>query len=211
MFAGLFVCWVKVPRLVIGVLAGFGAGAMLAAISFDLVAEAEELASWQLGLWMLVGVAIFLVGDRIVEKRFGDTGTGAAMGIVVGSVVDGVPESVIFGVQLATGFPLSIGFLAAVLVSNVPQAMAPSAELAAAGWTPRRLGQLWLLVIVACGVAAALGYLAADMSSAVSGERMAALAAGGLLAMITNSLIPFAYERGGSGPGWERWSASACR
>ncbi len=196
LFAGLFVCWVKVPRLVIGVLAGFGAGAMLAAISFDLVAEAEELASWQLGLWMLVGVAIFLVGDRIVEKRFGDTGTGAAMGIVVGSVVDGVPESVIFGVQLATGFPLSIGFLAAVLVSNVPQAMAPSAELAAAGWTPRRLGQLWLLVIVACGVAAALGYLAADMSSAVSGERMAALAAGGLLAMITNSLIPFAYERG---------------
>ena len=196
LFAGLLVCWVKVPRLVIGILAGFGAGAMLAAISFDLVAEAEELASWQLGLWMLVGVAIFLVGDRIVEKRFGDTGTGAAMGIVVGSVVDGVPESVIFGVQLATGFPLSIGFLTAVLVSNVPQAMAPSAELAAAGWTPRRLGQLWLLVIVACGVAAALGYLAADMSSAVSGERMAALAAGGLLAMITNSLIPFAYERG---------------
>ena len=196
LFAGLLVCWVKVPRLVIGILAGFGAGAMLAAISFDLVAEAEELASWQLGLWMLVGVAIFLVGDRIVEKRFGDEGTGAAMGIVVGSVVDGVPESVIFGVQLATGFPLSIGFLAAVLVSNVPQAMAPSAELAAAGWTPRRLGQLWLLVIVACGVAAALGYLAADVSSAVSGERMAALAAGGLLAMLTNSLIPFAYERG---------------
>ncbi len=196
LFAGLLVCWVKVPRLVIGVLAGFGAGAMLAAISFDLVAEAEELASWQLGLWMLVGVAIFLVGDRIVEKRFGDTGTGAAMGIVVGSVVDGVPESVIFGVQLATGFPLSIGFLTAVLVSNVPQAMAPSAELAAAGWGPRRLGQLWLLVILACGVASALGYLAADVSSAVSGERMAALAAGGLLAMLTNSLIPFAYERG---------------
>ena len=196
LFAGLFVCWVKVPRLVIGVLAGFGAGAMLAAISFDLVAEAQELASWQLGMWMLIGVAIFLVGDRIVERRFGDTGAGAAMGIVVGSVVDGVPESVIFGVQLATGFPLSIGFLAAVLVSNVPQAMAPSAELVAAGWTPRRLGQLWLLVIVACGVAAALGYLAADVSGAVSGERMAALAAGGLLAMLTNSLIPFAYERG---------------
>ena len=196
LLAGLLVCWVKVPRVVIGVLAGFGAGAMLAAISFDLVAEAEELDAWQLGLWMLVGVAIFLVGDRLVEKRFGDEGTGAAMGIVVGSVVDGVPESVIFGIQLATGFPLSIGFLAAVLVSNVPQAMAPSAELAAAGWTPRRLGQLWLLVIVACGVAAALGYLAADASGAVSGERMAALAAGGLLAMLTNSLIPFAYERG---------------
>lgn len=197
LLAGLLACWIDVPARLVGILAGFGAGALIAAISFDLVGEAEDvLDRWQFALWMLIGVAVFLLADKAVESRFGEAGVGGAMGIVVGSVVDGVPESVIFGVQLATGFPLSIGFLAAVLVSNVPQAMAPSAELAAAGWTPRRLGQLWLLVIVACGVAAALGYLAADMSSAVSGERMAALAAGGLLAMITNSLIPFAYERG---------------
>jgi ZIP family zinc transporter len=138
-----------------------------------------------------------MVGDRVVEARFGGEGTGAAMGIVVGSVVDGVPESLIFGIQLATGFPVSASFLAAVLVSNVPQAIAPSAELAAAGWSARRLGRLWLLVVLACGVAAALGYLAADVSSDVTGEGMAALAAGGLLAMLTNSLIPFAYEHGG--------------
>src|SRR5688572_6140850 len=150
LFAGLVVCWVKVPRLLIGILAGFGAGAMLAAISFDLVAEAEELLSWQLGLWMLVGVAIFLVGDRIVERRFGDEGTGAAMGIVVGSVVDGVPESAIFGIQLATGFPVSASFLAAVLISNVPQAIAPSADLHEAGWGARRLARLWGLVVLAC-------------------------------------------------------------
>jgi ZIP family zinc transporter len=55
----------------------------------------------------------------------------------------------------------------------------------------------WLLVVLACGAAAALGYLAASVSSAVTGEGMAALAAGGLLAMLTNSLMPFAYERGG--------------
>jgi ZIP family zinc transporter len=59
----------------------------------------------------------------------------------------------------------------------------------------RRVGRLWLLVVLACGVAAALGYLAADLGDGVTGDRMAALAAGGLLAMLTNSLIPFAYER----------------
>jgi ZIP family zinc transporter len=197
LLAGLLACWVKVPRLLVGILAGFGAGAMIAAISFDLVAEAEELESWEFGLFMLAGVATFLIGDRIVERRFGDEGTGGSMGIVVGSVVDGVPESVIFGVQLATGFPVSLGFLGAVMVSNIPQAIAPSADLAAAGWSARRLGRLWTLVVLACGVAAALGYLGADVSSAVTGEGMAALAAGGLLAMLTNSLIPFAYERGG--------------
>jgi ZIP family zinc transporter len=63
---------------------------------------------------------------------------------------------------------------------------------------PRRLGQLWLLVVLACGVAAALGFLATDLIGTVQGERAAALAAGGLLAMLTNTLIPFSFERGGA-------------
>ena len=82
------------------------------------------------------------------------------MGIVVGSVVDGVPESLIFGIQIAAGSAVSAGFLAAVLVSNVPQAIAPSADLANAGWSAGRTARLWLAV-VASGVAAALGWLGA--------------------------------------------------
>jgi ZIP family zinc transporter len=196
LLAGLVVCWITVPRTIVGVLAGFGAGAMVAAISFDLLAETKGLGSWELGLWMLVGVAVILVGDRVVERRFGDEGTGGAMGIVVGSVVDGIPESIIFGIQIATGLPVSMSFLGAVFISNIPQALAPSSDLAAAGWGVKRLGALWSLVVLACGAAAALGYLGADLSSDVNGTRMAALAAGGLLAMLTNSLMPFAYERG---------------
>jgi len=196
LLAGLLVCWVNIPPRVVGVLAGFGAGALIAAVSFDLVGEAEALDAWQMALWMLVGMVVFLGGDYVVERRFGSEGTGGAMGIVVGSVVDGVPESVIFGIQIATGFPISASFLGAVFVSNVPQAVAPSADLHGAGWSVRRLGGLWLAVVVACGVAAALGFLVADAFSDANGDRMAALAAGGLLAMLTNSLIPFAYERG---------------
>jgi ZIP family zinc transporter len=145
---------------------------------------------------MLIGVAVFLVGDRLVERRFGATGSGAAMGIVVGSVVDGVPESIIFGIQVGTGFPISASFLAAVFISNIPQAIAPSADLATSGWGARKLGRLWLMVVLACGIAAALGYLLTNFSSGVAGDRAAALAAGGLIAMLTNSLIPFAFERG---------------
>jgi ZIP family zinc transporter len=170
---------------------------MLAAISFDLLPETAGLDGWELGLWMLGGVAIFLLGDRAVERRFGSTGTGPAMSIVVGSVVDGVPESVIFGIQLATALPVSPSFLVAVLISNVPQAIAPSADLAASGWGPGRLARLWLMVVLACGVAAAIGFVAADQSGAITGNRMAALAAGGLLAMLANSLVPFAYDKAG--------------
>ena len=198
LLAGLFACWITVPTRLVGILAGFGAGAMISAISFDLVPESQvHIALWQTVLWMLIGVGVFLLGDWLVERRFGAEGAGGAMGIVIGSVVDGVPESVIFGIQLGTGATISVSFLAAVLVSNIPQAIAPSADLAARGWGVRRLGTLWVWVVLACGVAAALGFLLTDVSSHAFGDRAAAMAAGGLLAMLTNSLIPFAYERGG--------------
>jgi ZIP family zinc transporter len=198
LIAGLLVCWVSVPRTLVGILAGFGAGAMLSAVSFDLIAEAEHLDNWQLSLWMLIGVAVFLIGDRVVEKRFGSSGSGAAMGIVVGSVVDGVPESIIFGIQIGAGLTVSPSFLAAVFVSNIPQAIAPSADLRAAGWSAAKLAQLWGVVVLACGLAAALGFLVTQVAVDAMGDRAAAIAAGGLLAMLTNSLMPFAYQRGGA-------------
>jgi ZIP family zinc transporter len=96
------------------------------------------------------------------------------------------------------GAGISAAFLAAVIISNIPQALAPSAELAAAGWSRSRLTVMWGVVVLACGLAAVLGF--AVGVSGGTGVRMAALAAGGVLCMLTNSLVPFAYEKGG------RWS-----
>jgi zinc transporter, ZIP family len=197
--AGLVVCWVTVPTKVIGILGGFGAGAMIAAVSFDLLPEATaHIEPWQTGVWMLIGVAIFLLADAYVDRRFGSAGAGAAMGIVVGSVVDGVPESAILGIQVGVDIPISLSFVAAVFVSNIPQAIAPSADLAASGWGARKLGGLWFLVVLACGIAAVIGYVGTEITSDVVGDRAAAIAAGGLLAMLTNSLMPFSFERGGA-------------
>jgi ZIP family zinc transporter len=198
--SGLAVYWVKVPSKVIGCLAGFGAGALISAIAYDLIPQGEELNLDQLALWLLVGAAVFVVADRIVEAKFGDEGDGggpAPLGIVVGSVVDGVPESLIFGIQLAAGEGISTAFLAAVFVSNIPQALAPSADLAEKGWQKGRMVAMWGVVLIACGVAAGLGYGAADLLGS-TGDRAAAFAAGGLLAMLTNSLMPYAFEKGGA-------------
>jgi ZIP family zinc transporter len=195
LIAGVVVCWITFPTRLVGILAGFGAGALISAVAFDLIAETIRLDTWELALGMLGGAAIFLVGDRAVERRYGDEGTGGAMGIVVGSVVDGVPESAILGISVAAGAPISAAFVFAVFVSNIPQAIAPSADLASAGWGPARLAKLWGAVLGACVVAAALGYVVAE-GVGTDGSWMAAIAAGGLLAMLTDSLIPFAYERG---------------
>jgi zinc transporter, ZIP family len=111
------------------------------------------------------------------------------------------PEPIIFGIQLASGEPISVAFVAAVFVSNIPQAIAPSADLAAAGWSWRRVGALWSGVVLACGIASVMGYGGVKVVSAVHG-RMASFAAGGILAMLSNSLIPFAHERGTDPIAW---------
>lgn len=74
LMAGVIVCWVKGPIKVVGILAGFGAGAMVATIAFDLVRESGRLGSWDLGGGTATGVAISMAGDRLVEKKFGDQG-----------------------------------------------------------------------------------------------------------------------------------------
>ena len=194
--SGLIVFAVTVPRRTVGALAGFGAGALLAAISRDLLPEAaHSLQLLQSALWAMLGAIAILAGEHFVDERFGSEGPSAALGIVVGAVVDGVPEAIIFGIQLASGEAVSVAFIAAVFISNIPQAVAPSADLATAGWSRRRVSGLWGWVVIACGVAAMAGFLAANAASRVNGSRMAAFAAGGILAMLSNSLIPFAHER----------------
>jgi ZIP family zinc transporter len=195
--SGLLPYVMRIPDRIVGILAGIGAGALIAAVAFDLVPDAISVQ--EVALWFLIGAAIFLVADRIIEQRFGGDGSGGPLGIVLGSVVDGVPESLIFGIQLATGIPLSVAFFVAVFVSNIPQALAPSAQLMTSGWKVGRMTAMWGSVVLACGIASALGYLAAVNLGDVTGARAAAIGAGGLLAMLTASLIPFAYEKGGAG------------
>lgn len=201
LFSGIFVYWKKVPDRISGILGGLGAGALLSAIAFDLVPQADSLDAYIVAVWALIGAAVFLIGDFVIDRKFsGGDDVSSAMGIIVGSVVDGVPESLILGMQVASGDKLSIGFVAAIFLSNIPQAVAPSVDLRNAGWSISKTGRLWAIVVLACGIACALGYFFGDMFSS-NGDRMAALATGGLLAMLTNSLMPFSYERAGKWAG----------
>jgi ZIP family zinc transporter len=194
LLAGLAVYWVRPSKRVIGSLAGFGAGALVAAVAFDLVPQAESLETW------VIGALVFVVADNIVERRYGEGEDAGPLGIVVGSVVDGVPESLIFGIQIATGQMVSAAFIAAVFVSNLPQALAPSASLAESGWARVRMAAMWALVVLACAVTAWLGYVGGNALGS-TGDRAAALAAGGLLAMLTDSLMPYAFDKGGAPAG----------
>jgi len=199
---GLIVYPIRFSARVIGWLAGFGAGSLISAVSFDLIPEGSELSTAASALWLLAGAGIYLGADRLVEAKFGGEGSGNPMGIVVGAIVDGIPESLIFGIAVTSGEPISIALVAAVWVSNLPQAMGPSDELRSQGWTWVKTGGMWAAVVGACALAALLGYAVGEGSSSATGAAAAAVAAGGVLAMLTDSLLPFAYDKGGKAAGF---------
>lgn len=192
---GLMVYWFKIPVRVVGWLGGFGAGALVSAIAYNLVIAGDTLDNLDLVVWLMVGAFVFVGLDALVEKRFGEQ--AGALGIVLGAIIDGVPESVIFGIQIASATVISPAFLTAVMISNIPQAIAPSADLAEDGWKWVKLAGMWTAVVFIAGVAGALAYVVGTLAPSDTGARISLFAAGGLLAMLTTSLIPFAYERGG--------------
>jgi ZIP family zinc transporter len=196
LLSGLFATWVTVPSRIVGWLGAFGAGALISAVAFDLTRQAIVLGGLGLMLSLLAGAGVFILGDYAVDRQIGPGGpeTGA-IGIVLGAVVDGVPESLTLGISLAAAQGVSASFLAAVVISNIPQALAPSAELAATGWSRARLTLMWGTVVITCGLASALGFVLGEQGG--TGARFAGLAAGGVLSMLTNSLMPFSVERGG--------------
>jgi len=149
--SGLLPYLVRIPDRAVGLLAGAGAGALISAVAFSLIPEANAISQLEVAGWLLVGAAVFIVLDRFIDRRFGSGGEAGPLGIVLGAILDGIPESVIFGIQIATGQPITVAFLAAVIVSNVPQALAPSADLKADGWSIWRVTAMWGSVVLACG------------------------------------------------------------
>ncbi len=184
----------KVPAPQVGEIMGFGGGALIAALAYDLIPN-SNLSDWQVWVSFGVGALLFYIADGVLERRAGASG-GAGLAIALGALLDGVPESIVLGVGLAVGGSVSIGFLAAVCVSNVPEGLSSTTDLALTR-SPARIYRLWASIVVASGLASAVGYEVARELSAVDGRYVQALAAGAVLTMLSDSMMPEAFKEGG--------------
>jgi zinc transporter, ZIP family len=191
------------PRTIAYVMA-FGAGVLISAVAFDLTEEAIELGSGvAVGGGLAAGALVYFVGDRLVHR--GGRGTRGTEredpeGIVLGALLDGIPESAAIGLTLITGGSVSGSFVIAVFISNLPESISASAEL-----EPRHprlwiLG-LWLAIAVASALAAALGYQLLNDASGDAAAFVKAFAGGAILCMLANTMIPQAVRDGGDGVG----------
>jgi len=126
-----------------------------------------------------------------VAEAFGWGALGAS-GLLIGSVLDGIPESFVLGLTVLQG-GVSVSLLAAVALSNLPEGMSSSSGLRQAGWPRNQVVAMWSVVVLVSGTAAAAGYGMLGPASGRTGALVQAFAAGALLAMLADTLLPQAY------------------
>ena len=192
------------PGKLIGSVLAFGAGALISAISFDLAEEGGQLGGGDsLALGLALGALTYFVAHRLVERVGGPRpkapsaapdDADAGLALALGAFLDGIPEQAVLGIGIAAGDGVSVGLLAAIFVSNLPEAIGSASAMKA----PRRkVIVLWIVVAIICTLATVAGYGIADT---VSGDTQAVIdgfAAGALLVMLIDSMIPEAARRAG--------------
>lgn len=208
--AGAAVAWfVRVPQVAVSAVMAFGAGVLISALAFELVDEAERsgglpaTASGFLAgavVYVLANLALARRGARH-RKRSGDQqpseseqqGSGSA--IAVGALLDGIPESVVLGLSLLGGGGIGVPVLAAIVISNLPEGLSSAAGMKRSGRSARYVFGVWVGVAVASGLAGLLGVLLLQGAPAAVVAAMTAVAAGAILAMVADTMVPEAFER----------------
>ena len=127
--------------------------------------------------------------------------SSSGLPLALGSLLDGIPEQAVLGIGLAAGQGVSVALLVAVFVSNLPEAVGSAADMRAAGKSPATIIRLWVVVAAVCALATVGGYAVAGL---VGGDVRAGIngfAAGALLVMLVDSMIPEAKEKTGDRAG----------
>lgn len=207
---GAAVAWlVDVPRRVVASVMAFGAGVLISALAFDLVDEAERSGGLIPTVIGFLAGAVLYVGANVVlarhgarhRKRAGDEQaseseqSGSGVAIAIGALLDGIPESVVLGLTLLRGGGVGVAVLAAIFISNLPEGLSSSAGMKRNGRGARYVFGVWGGIALASGLAGLLGALLLEGASPQTVAVITAVAAGAILAMIADTMIPEAFER----------------
>jgi len=200
--------WVKVPPRLIAAIMAFGSGVLISALSFELMEEAYHkggFASTALGF--LAGAAVYTLANWLLSrqgakhrKRSGeqqpkaDDNGGSGTAIAVGALLDGIPESIVIGLSMLGGGKVSLVAVSAIFLSNVPEGLSSAAGMKKAGRSAAYIFGIWGAIAAASGVAALVGYTAFENVPGGVVAATTAVAAGAILAMLVDTMIPEAFD-----------------
>ena len=187
----------KWPPRWLGIVLGFGAGALMASIAFELWEEGlQRGGAVPLVAGVAAGALAYYIAARVLDARAARKKDEAGGGqLAVGALLDGIPEQLVLGIGLASGEPVSIALVVAILVSNLPESIGSAADLLQGGMAKSRVLLLWAGVAVICTLATVAGFGLATVTG--EGFRTAAsgFAAGALLVMLVDSMVPEAQSK----------------
>jgi zinc transporter, ZIP family len=195
------------PKPLVGLVLAFGAGALISAISFELSLEGTQtggLGFTAIGLG--VGALTYFLLDRTIARRHDagrgrasrrTAGAGAGTALALGAFLDGIPEQMALGLGLAGGEGVSVGLLVAIFVSNLPESIGSAVDMESAGRTRSGITRLWVGVAAVCTLATVIGYVLADVTAGHFRALIDGFAAGALIVMLIDSMIPEASSESG--------------
>ncbi|WP_230120121.1 ZIP family zinc transporter [Arthrobacter sp. Bi83] len=199
--------WTVPPKLVSSIMA-FGAGVLISALAFELVDEAVQGGGlWPTAAGFMAGSLIYVSANTMLSKSGAkhrkrstelqpsekDT-PGSGTAIAIGALLDGIPESVVLGVGLIAGGAVSPAMLAAVFISNVPEGLSSTAGMKKAGRSAKYVFGVWGGIAILSGLASLIGFTALESAPDELVAFITAVAAGGILAMLADTMIPEAFE-----------------
>jgi ZIP family zinc transporter len=207
LIGGVIALRVDIGTRALGLVMAFGAGVLISAVAYELVEEAFVTSSGEgdIAVGLFLGAGVFFAGDAVID-RLGGSGrkrssdgqdAGSPLAIVLGIVLDGIPESLVLGLTIVSGGSVSAAFLVAVFLSNLPEAIAATSGLQKKGWSPARILRLWALVMLVSGLAAVVGFEVLDSAAPDTVALVLAFAGGAILTMLADTMMPEAYEFGG--------------
>jgi ZIP family zinc transporter len=201
----VFASYLNISRRLLGLIMAFGVGVLISAVSFELAEEAFAAAhrGWAVAAGLAAGALVFFAGDVIIDKMGGRAHrkqggrVGSGLAILLGTTLDGIPESVVIGLALVRGGSISAAMVVAVFLSNLPEAIGATSGLLASHWRKSRVLTLWLVVTVMSGAASWIGYAFFDTANPDTLAFTLAFAAGALLTMVADSMMPEAFRDSG--------------
>jgi ZIP family zinc transporter len=194
---------------VIGLALAFGAGTLISALTFELTQQAYDLGGADaVTLGLAAGALAYFAGDLLIDRRggemrmspMGEQAQIPATALLLGAVLDGIPESAVIGISLLEEPTVSVPVLAAVFISNLPESFSSASGMTSGHGIGHTL-KVWALVVLLCGVSAGLGFALLDGASGNAIGGLQAFAAGAVLTMLADTMMPEAFKHGGKAAG----------